>query len=67
MKKMVLFVALVATVGLTSCKKDYTCECSVDGEKFSTTMKDVKKKDADKACDTWGSLYTLAGGSCSLK
>ena len=69
MKKGKLFfaVAAIGMMSLASCKKDYTCECTIDGETVSTEMKDVKKKDAKNACDTWGSLYTLAGGSCELK
>ncbi len=70
--KKVLFVAAIAAFafGATSCKKDYTCECSttVNGETFTTSAeyKDVKKKDAEDSCEAANS----AGGAtttCSLK
>ncbi|HLU87599.1 MAG TPA: lipoprotein [Taishania sp.] len=63
--KKVLFAA-VAVLALASCKKDYSCECKIDGESYKTTLKDVKKKDAKKACETWGTLYMAAGGSCDF-
>ncbi len=63
---MLAFAALT----MTSCKKDYTCECKLTmfGEtSTSTTLyKNVKKKDAESACN---SLNTQASafGSCALK
>jgi hypothetical protein len=60
-----LFVGGVAA--LTSCKKDYTCTCTVDGETYTYELKDVKKKDAKDACDAAGSLWILAGGTCDFK
>jgi hypothetical protein len=67
MKKFAPIVA-IAVLGMTftSCKKDFTCTCTVDGQTYTQEMKNIKKKDAKNACDTWGSLYTLVGGSCSI-
>lgn len=62
MKKTLLIVAL-AGLSLTSCKKDYTCECKTTVTEYdggvatveeraavSTTFK-AKKKDAEASCD----------------
>lgn len=64
--KKVLAIAVLGVFGLASCKKDYTCTCTVDGETFKYELKDVKKKDADKACDSAGSVWILIGGTCSI-
>ena len=67
MKKIAPIVAIVALGAMfTSCKKDYKCTCTAGGQSYTTELKDVKKSDAKAACDTWGSIYTMAGGSCSL-
>lgn len=56
-----LLVAVVATVGLTACKKDWTCKCTdtftdFDGtmvsEEFEYTIKDASKVEAQAACRT---------------
>lgn len=71
MKKLsILAVAALFTFGLTSCKKDWNCTCT-DSTTGTTPdvypINDAKKKDAEKACDVWGALYTPFGGSCSLE
>jgi len=66
MKKVIL-IAAVGMMALVSCKKDYTCECNVDGEKYSYDMKDVKKSDAKDACDALGSAWIIAGGTCDFE
>lgn len=70
MKKVILFAAASLFV-LASCKKDYTCECTYkDGSGATQTdsfpYKNVKKKDAQDACET---LNTLGGSdyNCELK
>lgn len=56
MKKILLFVAVVGAVALTSCKKDHTCTCTTtysNGDPAETmvyTVKEAKKGDAKKAC-----------------
>ena len=69
MKKTLLIGALgvFAISALASCKKDYTCDCTISGQTVSTQIKDAKKKDAKDACDALGVAATLSGGSCSLK
>jgi hypothetical protein len=67
MKKFAPIVAILVVGSLfASCKKDYKCTCTANGQTYTTDLKNVKKKDAKTACDTWGTLYTMAGGSCSL-
>ena len=68
MKKATI-IAAAAIIGLSfsSCKKDYTCTCTIPGSDPEVLeIKDAKKGDAKDACDTFGLLYTFAGGSCSL-
>ena len=67
--KKVLFVGLFfGALALTSCKKDYTCECKYDLNGSATThefaIKDAKKKDAEDACK-----YNVPGVTvtCDLK
>lgn len=69
--KKVLAIAVLGVLGLTSCKKDYTCTCtSASSPNFSynENYKDQKKKDAEDLCDTRQtqvkSLYPDA--TCSL-
>lgn len=69
MKKITLSVAVLAVAALTlsSCAKEYTCECSVNGSSIGTTTKEFKKK-AD--AEAWCNQSTTSGGvtsSCKLK
>jgi len=53
--KNLFILTVFALIALTSCKKDYTCECtgSIDGQVLaseSTTINDTKSNAAD-ACD----------------
>jgi hypothetical protein len=77
--KKIIFVGALAILGLASCKKDYTCECTatVDmGElgktsaSASTTINDTKAN-ASEACDA-GDSQTNSGGyksttECEIK
>lgn len=68
MMKKVL-VAAVVILALTSCKKDWTCECSYYGETESYAIKETKKKDAKAQCEgkvTVG-LMSVGGNNCTLK
>jgi hypothetical protein len=66
MKKFIAIAAL-GVLTLASCKKDYTCSCTAAGLTTDSVYKDVKKKDAEKACDAASVNYALISGSCSLK
>jgi hypothetical protein len=69
-----LFILTVFTlIALTSCKKDYTCNCSIvsDGvtiSSSSTTIKDTKSK-AKEACDAGDITETdfIFGVNCEIK
>lgn len=64
--KMFFVAAAVAMISLSSCKKDYVCECEYDmgGTTASTTytFNDVKKDDAEASCDNAGQ----SGWDCTL-
>lgn len=64
MKKFILPALLIgASISFTSCKKDYTCDCTItttqtyDGELMSSSndeysaTRNLKKKDAEEWCD----------------
>ncbi|GAB4303006.1 MAG: hypothetical protein Kow0068_25480 [Marinilabiliales bacterium] len=74
MKKVlgiVLFLGIIAV--FTSCKKDWTCECTLTDSATNTTttttytINDATKSDAQTSCDA----YELSAGSvtyaCELK
>lgn len=67
MKKLLLAVAALGLISLTSCKKDYTCTCTDGTDTETINIPDAKKKDAKNVCNTWSSLWGIGGGSCSLK
>ncbi|MEQ1732148.1 MAG: hypothetical protein ABL940_00655, partial [Bacteroidia bacterium] len=58
MKKLVL-VAAVAVVALSSCKKDYKCECTTGGITISGGTFKAKKADAEASCNV-----TTTGTTC---
>lgn len=73
MKKFVLFVAAAATLGLTSCKKDWSCDCTVpDGNGGTTTqstpINGKTKKDAEAQCEgkaSIGGITVSTGSNCT--
>jgi hypothetical protein len=76
MKKILLF-AVIAVVGASfaSCKKDYTCTCTIKetgspDQTVSATIKNVTKSDAKKSCEgsvsTYNAMYGGASITCSL-
>lgn len=72
MKKLVLFsfATLLVASTFTSCKKDYTCECSTTYNGVTTTASGTvngTKSDAKEACEKGTSS---AGGitvTCAIK
>jgi len=68
MKKALSLVAGVALVAVlfTSCKKDYTCSCTILGSTTKSTIADASKKDATDACDALNTSAAILGGTCSL-
>jgi len=69
MKKYFASAAL-AVITLSACQKDHTCACTASdsADNFSYSSK-AKKKDAQDACNTYGTTYASvhAGGKCDLK
>lgn len=71
--KKVLSIAAASLVilGMSSCKKDYTCKCS--GNFLGTAWEETydlgkqKKSDAEDACAVWNTQATAIGGSCSAE
>jgi hypothetical protein len=59
-------LAALFIVGMTSCKKDWTCTCTIAGTTTSTTIPDSNKSDATDACDALSTTASILGGSCSL-
>ena len=72
MKKVIIALGCVAFFGLASCKKDYTCTCTIPnplgGGDITQTYEyeDSKKGDAEDACDAQDQAAQVAGGSCEL-
>ena len=65
--KNLFILTVFALIALTSCKKDYTCECTgyvdgveVAGSSASATINDTKSKAAD-ACDEGDDSEELLG------
>lgn len=69
MMKKVIAIAVLGVFVLASCKKDYTCECSVDGETINLPYNKQKKKDAEAACDAAETTYKMGDpdATCTLK
>ena len=66
MKKAFTLIAGIAFVAVlfTSCKKDYTCTCTITGGVSSSTTINASKKDATTACEAG----TIAGiVTCAIK
>jgi hypothetical protein len=73
MRKLTTILAVLAVVSLASCKKDYTCECTVtDSSGFfdtetSTITINGKKKDVEKSCDAFEYSSGTITESCKIK
>lgn len=56
MKKVIFGVSAIVLLGLSSCKKDYNCECTYQNTGSTTvtenkTIKNATLDDAKKTCD----------------
>lgn len=67
-RSLVLILAVMFVLGMVSCKKDYTCTCTIAGQTVPTEYMDVKKKDAEDACDAAQTAARLVdpNANCSL-
>lgn len=67
MKKLFLLAAAaVISMSMVSCKKDYTCTCTIAGSTSTSTIPNSTKKDAQTACDALNASASILGGSCVL-
>ena len=68
--KKILLIAAVAGFVMTSCKKDYTCECTTTGtgstQVTTFTITDTKSKATD-ACEGTGSVVGPLTTTCKIK
>lgn len=75
--KKIMLVGAVAILGLASCKKDYTCECTITtdmssvnmGKSTSTvssTINETKSK-ATTACEANNVTTAYTSASCKIK
>jgi hypothetical protein len=68
--KKILAITALGVLSLTSCKKDYTCECTTTASGLSatvtTTIKDTKKN-AEDACSAKNATANGATTTCSIK
>ena len=62
---IILGGVLLISIALTSCKKDYVCECTdpTDNTKVEITYSNTTKKLADDACK----ILEIGGDNCELK
>ena len=64
-KATILAAAAFVVASMTSCKKNYVCECKSATGNYTYDLGKIKKSDAKDACNAAGSLWLLAGGSCT--
>lgn len=69
-KLLVLGLVLGGLAAMTSCRKDYTCDCSFSsGEDLTIPLDNYKKSEAEDACNSAETTYQNADSdaSCTLK
>lgn len=68
LKNKHVFISLSFLVLASSCKKDYTCLCTINGVSSNSVYEDIKKKDAEEACLSLEATakFIDANASCSL-
>ena len=71
MKKMALLASISALVfSLGSCKKDYSCKCTygsgASASSYSSTLANMKKKDASAACKAKGGTSSVSGVTVTI-
>lgn len=64
-----LILAAISLAGLTSCKKDYTCDCSVLGSTIPVSIPNSTKDDAETTCDAARATYQIVDptATCNLE
>jgi hypothetical protein len=67
MKKIAPIVAIaLLAVTFTSCKKKYSCDCTIAGVTTKSDLGKQKKSDAETACNNADAAAKLVGGKCEL-
>lgn len=51
MKKFLFVFAIAGVAALSSCKKEYTCTCTIDGVSNSVEFDKMKKSEAEDKCN----------------
>jgi hypothetical protein len=61
MKKLLLSVAVLGfiTLASSSCKKDWNCDCTIEGDNYKFEINDATKSDAEEACSEVEDTYKL--------
>ncbi|MGF1565502.1 MAG: hypothetical protein ACFCUH_09045 [Flavobacteriales bacterium] len=59
-------VLLVVLLGFSSCKKDFTCTCTTNQGTNREVFTNIKKVEAEDACQALDAIATLQGGVCRL-
>lgn len=68
MKKSTLILgAAIVALSFTSCKKEYTCECTVNGTVFGSTTITETKSNAETACNAGDSEIMGIVTDCEIK
>ena len=70
MKKLLTLAVILGAFSMTSCKKDYVCECKdAAGTVDFTYNQNSSKAKAKTWCTLFNTSYSASepGGSCSLK
>lgn len=66
----VVAIAVVGLVVLSSCKKDYTCECTTGEETAIVTTSKIENKtlkDAKTACENGSGTFAGITRTCKIK
>ncbi len=68
--KKVFVLGTLALIGLSSCKKDWTCTCEVNSFGItvsgSSTIENATRSDAKEACDEGDYVTSVATSECSI-
>ena len=68
MKKILAILAVAAfAASFTSCKKDYTCECSWNGTSIGSATIHATKGKSTSVCNELSATYALYGSGVTCK
>ena len=60
------FVVICGVAALSSCKKDFTCTCVTNSGTSREVFTNLKKAEAEDACQALDAVATLDNGVCRL-